>query len=389
MEKKSSKLLVIIALCGMMGSSVGICMNSLGVFYTTVAEYLGVGRGTFAMCSTLTSVSCGIFQILVSNIYSNTNFKKIYLAGVILAGLALVGMSFSRSLVMFYVLAVLLGAATSCFNTVTITTILNHSIEGNIGSLLGFIMSFSGLVGALMSPLITAVISSAGWQKGYLVLAAVMVLFNIPGLVAKLNYGEKKAKSSGKSGKLDDVMPYVYCLILSVFTNVSVGMSQHLTGFSVTRGLTAAQGSLLVSAMMIGNISFKVIAGMLSDKLGSVKTAYIISAIATAGTGLLLTQHSQLLLSVGAFGLGSLYSIPSVLAAFYIREFYGLERYTNLYAIFNLVGTACFALALSVVGYVYDFTGSYVPFLMAVLLMDLLLFVTVTLLNRKYQERGQ
>ena len=209
MEKKSSKLLVIIALCGMMGSSVGICMNSLGVFYTTVAEYLGVGRGTFAMCSTLTSVSCGIFQILISEIYSNTNFKKIYLSGVILAGLSLAGMSFSRSLWMFYVLAVLLGAATSCFNTVTITTILNHSVEGNIGSLLGFIMSFSGLVGAMMSPLITAIITKAGWQKGYLVLAMVMVLFNVPGLIAKLNYGEKKEKSTNKGGRLDDALPYV------------------------------------------------------------------------------------------------------------------------------------------------------------------------------------
>lgn len=45
MKKYPYHILVVLACCGMVGASVGLCVNAYGVFYTPLCEALGVGRG--------------------------------------------------------------------------------------------------------------------------------------------------------------------------------------------------------------------------------------------------------------------------------------------------------------------------------------------------------
>ncbi|MCF2653084.1 hypothetical protein [Anaeromassilibacillus senegalensis] len=44
-QKTIRHWLTVIACCGLAASSIGICTNAMGVFYTPVSEALGVGRG--------------------------------------------------------------------------------------------------------------------------------------------------------------------------------------------------------------------------------------------------------------------------------------------------------------------------------------------------------
>ena len=53
-EKLSRKhLIVLIALCGMLASSVGLVQNVAGIFFDPLAESLGVGRGPVALTLTI------------------------------------------------------------------------------------------------------------------------------------------------------------------------------------------------------------------------------------------------------------------------------------------------------------------------------------------------
>ena len=56
MVSKSSKhWLVLIVCCGLAASSIGVSINSSGVFYTPVSTSLGIMRGTFSMHMTIFS----------------------------------------------------------------------------------------------------------------------------------------------------------------------------------------------------------------------------------------------------------------------------------------------------------------------------------------------
>ena len=387
--KQSRKLLLILSLCGMMGASIGIAMNSLGVFYAPVSEALNVKRGTFALYTTFSSLSIAVAQMFVPKILTEKNFKKVYFGGVLLSSLSLMAMSLAKNVFHFYALAILMGIGNSCFNVVVITTILNTSITENAGGVTGLVLSFSGLVGALLSPLISGVIQSYGYPTGYLAVGAAMILFNLPGLLYPLQYRNPEKKDSNSSGQFGgNPLPFLYIGILTLFINLSVGMSQHLSGFALTRGIAASESAYLVSAMMIGNIFFKVSAGALADHIGPLKTSLSVSVLSLAGIILLLTQKSLPLLLAGAFLLGSLYAITSVLTVLFIKEIYGLEHYTSLYALANLIGSGVFALALSIIGYVYDFTSSYLPYLYGMLGMNLVMFVLFFLLAKSMRKKS-
>jgi len=60
-SKVSKHWKVLLVLCGLSASSVGICINSVGVFYAPVSESLEVLRGTFAVHATISSIDCGSY----------------------------------------------------------------------------------------------------------------------------------------------------------------------------------------------------------------------------------------------------------------------------------------------------------------------------------------
>lgn len=67
LNNKSYKHWVVVALmCSLSASSIGLCTNSIGVFYTPVSESLKVLKGTFAFHDTLSSLAIAIVSLLMS-----------------------------------------------------------------------------------------------------------------------------------------------------------------------------------------------------------------------------------------------------------------------------------------------------------------------------------
>ena len=55
MENKKHWIVLAVC-CGLAASSIGVSINSSGVFYTPVSESLGIMRGTFSMHMTIFSL---------------------------------------------------------------------------------------------------------------------------------------------------------------------------------------------------------------------------------------------------------------------------------------------------------------------------------------------
>lgn len=67
---------VLICCCGLAAASIGISINSSGVFYTPVSKSLHMLRGTFSMHMTLFSLATAIMSLFVPKIYQKFSFKK-------------------------------------------------------------------------------------------------------------------------------------------------------------------------------------------------------------------------------------------------------------------------------------------------------------------------
>lgn len=146
MSNKSTKhFLVLLVCCGLAASSIGISINSSGVFYTPVSESLGILRGSFSMHMTIFSLVTAISAFFIPKLMEKYSYKLILTVSVLVAVIATAAMAFAKTIPMFYLLGAIRGLSTSFFSIVPLTLIINQWFEKNHGLATSIVFGFSGL----------------------------------------------------------------------------------------------------------------------------------------------------------------------------------------------------------------------------------------------------
>ena len=377
-EKGNGRYLsVLICCCLMAASSVGVYTNSVGVFYTKVSAALGVGRGTFALHATLCALTSGFLCPVAARLLDRFPIRPLIAIGSALSALATAGMAAAQNVGTFYALGVLRGIGMTSFSLMIVTTLINNWFQARHGLAVGVALSFSGLAGAVFSPVFSAFIERFGWRTSFLWFAVFGFVLTVPGMLL-LRYrpqalgmvpyggepaGRAAAARAGKApGKPAIHWPLMAVLSLMTVLHTSVtGIAQHFPGMAEWLGQTAAVGAAMVSAGMIGNIASKLVIGTLSDRVGPFKASMCMIAVnAAALLGLLLAGRGSAFLLYGiAFFYGSVYSVGAVGIPLLTRRLFGAENYASAYSIITIFTSLGSASALTIIGLIYDWTGGY------------------------------
>ena len=384
--KKKNSLFTVISLCLMAASSIGLFINSLGVFFTPIAESLNEKRGSVAIFYTIIVFTNAIGSILILRLATNRNYRRIYLCGIIGTVAGLVIMANARSLALLYGGSLLVGISICTYFMVIITTIINCSFRENIGSITGIVLSFSGIAGAVFSPLLAAIISAYGWGAGFYAMALLAAVLCLPGLFADFRVEGEASQSRDResAGSSYLTAAFIFAVAMSFFFMFITAVPQHFTGIASSKGMSV--GPLLVSASMIGNIVFKLVSGALADRIGGLRTMLVIAALNIAGAILILTSGNTVICLAGAFLFGAIYSNTSVILSYFCRELFGADGYRKAYPVVVFAGNISNALAITAIGYIFDFTGSYNPALIAVVFLALAGFLMAVIGWRSRQH---
>lgn len=385
-------------MCCLAASSIGLCTNAIGVFYTPVSKSLHVLKGTFAMHATLSTLTTALTSLKMSKIIKKYNYKKILLIGSLLSSISTWMMSYSQSVYLFYILGILRGIGVGIGGMVPITVIITNWFDEKYGLATGLALSFSGLAGAIFSPLLSSWIISYGWQMTYRLMAICIFILVFPVLIVpwKINpqeenllpygYQERKDTIKIQDKKISLITISFLCMCLFTLLHTSItGISQYLSGIALSIHLSATSGAILMSLAMIGNISTKLLIGFLSDLLNPIK-AVIIMILTNCLSLLLLflgVIHQEImLLYIGSFMFGSIYSVGAVGIPMLTRYFFGNENYARTYSFIGFLTNVGSASSLTLMGYLYDFTQSYqMVFIIALCfhLINLILLVVICL----------
>jgi Sugar phosphate permease len=381
--------IVIFALAGLAAASIGICQNTPGVFYTSVSKDLNVMRGTFAFHATFSMLAIAVTSLFLPKIMKKISFRKMIMIGSCLMIISTIGMSAATNVLQFYLLAVFRGIGASLCANVPITILINRWFFKSNGTATSIALSFSGIAGAVCSPLLAWCIEHAGWQNGYLLQAGMILLFVLPAMTLPFSDDPNKEGLLPYGGHSSTSSPQIHSKQIFCFTSTAffalslfcllhtsiTGISQHLSGMAVNAGMTTETGSLLLSAAMIGNIFTKLLIGILSDHIGPIKSS-ILMIIANAISMLLLylglTTGTFLMTLMGSFLFGSVYSVGAVGIALITKSLFGGERFSLIYPKISFLVSVGSSLSLPLIGYVYDFTGSYLSALAAALIFDMI-----------------
>lgn len=398
MKNRSMKhWIVLLCCCGLAGASIGVSINTSGVFYEPVSQSLGILRGNFAMHMTIFSVVTAITALFVPRILKKVNYKVLLFIGVIVATLSTAAMSLGQSLMTFYALGAIRGMSTGLFSAVTLTMVVNNWFDEKHGLATSLVFSTSGLMGTILSPVFTKCIVLFGWQVSYLIKAAILCVLCLPALLypyhfqpqddGLLPYGyqvHNQKETTKVSGQFHyGQMAFIAFFIFGILSSFITGVTQHLPGYAQSIGLSVSTGALLLSAAMMGNIISKMIIGVLSDKIGALKATISMMILNGVSVVLLITSSSSMIMIVAAFLFGTCYSIGAVALPLLTKYFFGIENYNQVFPKISFAGNMGAAIALSLVGYVYDFFGSYYYAFLLVLIIIAICFSLLFIAHKK------
>ena len=394
MVSKSSKhWLVLIVCCGLAASSIGVSINSSGVFYTPVSTSLGIMRGTFSMHMTIFSLTTAIGALFIPRIMNKVSYKLLLTISVVIAVVATGLMAVTKSIPGFYLLGAIRGLSTGMFSIVPLTIIINNWFEKSHGLATSIVFGFSGLAGSICSPILSSFIENFGWQTVYLIKAAIILGLCLPAVLYPFHLDPQKdgflpygyveqpqdmvtqVSNSFSFTTVAFISFFVFGLLCSCITSVT----QHLPGYGQSLGYSAALGAMLLSSGMVGNIISKLIIGVLSDHLGAIKATVTMIIANTVGIILLMWGSTAWLLIIGAFLFGSCYSIGAVALPLLTKYFFGIDNYARVFPKISFASNLGAAISLSMVGYIYDFFGSYLYAFIIALAMIAVCVITLTL----------
>ena len=382
---------VLICCCGLAAASIGISINSSGVFYTPVSKSLHMLRGTFSMHMTLFSLATAIMSLFVPKLYQKFSFKKILTISVIVAVVSTAAMALGKNAISFYILGIIRGMSTSLFSIVPITMIINGWFEKKHGLATSIAFGFSGLGGTLCSPVLSSIISSFNWQMGYLLKAVILLLLCLPAVLYPFSmnakdegllpygYQEKQETAQNQTTSSFHFMSvsfisfFIFGMLISCITSVT----QHLPGYGESLGFPLTSCAILLSSGMMGNIVSKLVIGSLSDHFGEIKATLMMITVNILGIVLLIIGRSMTLLIIGAFLFGSCYSLGAVVVPLLTKYFFKTKNYARAFPTISFASNVGAAISLSMVGYIYDFFGSYIYAFIIALVM---IFVSILLL---------
>lgn len=380
-NKKFHRAWVVLIGCCFLMMALALLTTCMGFFIKPVCDALGFERGAFTIYYSIAGL-IGVFAMpMWGRIIPKIGIKPAVAIGGTGGAIFMFLFGFCKSLPAFYILGLFMGIMVAGITVLPTSILINTWFQEKRGLAMGIAMACSGVGGAVFSPVLQNIITSHGWQAGYMangvglfiltVPVALLLLKGSPAEVGLKPYGAIDDKTSSGSQQVELVGvasgtalksgPFFALALAIVILNMVTGSIQHMPAHFANIGISAAAASGIVSIIMLTVIVSKILLGIVNDRFGSlaaVTLAFILMAIGFAGFAMFKAYGTVIIFAVFyAVGLAS----TTVMAPLLTGQMFGQKDYSAIYAIIGAMGSLGLALGTPLIGVVYDKTGTYTP----------------------------
>ena len=369
--------------------AMALTTTALSFFIGPVCEELGLGRGSFTIYYSLMTAS-GAFSIpFHGQIINKKGVRGILTVSAFWIAAGLFGFSLSTKLWMFYAVAAFMGIfGTSCLSLCANVIVQQAYSSARASSLLGLVMSGSGVGGMILSMVMPGFIENFGWRTGYrllgicwlvLVLGALLLLGNIQ-LTGSV--GKRHTPVDGMTRDEAMKSPKLYLLVAVIFIlTAACGIQQQIPSVLGGFGYGTAQVSTMMSFFTAALAVGKILQGILYSRLGPARGGYIIIAVFGLSFVLLCFPGMAYPALVAlAVGMGCVTTLMPIVTRFV----FGAREYAAIWSILSTASSIGSLIATPLFGMAYDATGSYTP---AMAVSAAALFVSLPILALAFKKK--
>jgi sugar phosphate permease len=371
-------------------SLVGISFYGLPFFYDFWVQDFGWTRAMVTSGNAFGKIIVGMFAFFAGWMIDRFGPRRVMLSGILMGGIALIGLSTVTSLWQFYLFYLLNAMGYICGGPLPNQVLISRWFSSARGKAMGIAYLGIGIGGMLVPQIAKKLNIMFGWHQALMILGILMILIALPMVwfVRDNPVGKQEDIKPEPKIPLRNILkgwPFYLLLVGSMCSIGAVsGTSQNLKlFFSLDLKYTQDHSADIISLVLASSIIGRLLMGWLADRLPKKYVMILIYTLVAGSIPLLYLAATPGVIYLFAFifgiGLGGDYMIIPLMAA----ELFGVKvmgRIMGIILTFDGLGEA---FSPMLVGWLRDEGGSYANGFAALIILAVIGIIAVSFLPLK------
>jgi sugar phosphate permease len=352
---------------------VGLALYGLPLYYDFMVKEFGWSRTQVTSGNALSKLVVGpVFGFLAGWIVDRFGPRRLMMAGIVMAGGALVGLAHMSSLSTFYLFYLFNALGYVCGGPLPNQVLLSRWFDRARGKAMGFAYLGIGIGGTLVPLLSARLVAAVGWRGALQTLGILIIVLALPfAYFVREDPADSDERHAGRAPARKEPpapvgrvfrSPAFYLLAIGSMCSIAAvgGTNQHLKLFlSLDLHYSQSGAASIISTVLAFSIAGRLLMGWLSDRVPKKRVMLMIYLLIAVSIPLLFMGRSPLAMyafsAIFGLGLGGEYLIIPLMAA----ELFGVKVLGRLLGVVLTADGVAEAVAPVGIGYLHDVTGSY------------------------------
>lgn len=362
----SSKTYIIITAFLSLFALVGFAYYGLPFFFDFMVTDFGYTRAQVTSGNAVGKlVVAPIFGFLAGWMIDRYGPRRLMMLGAVLMGVALIGLSYSSSLWMFYMFYIFNALGYVFGGPLPVQVLISRWFSKNRGKAMGIAYLGIGVGGALVPLLASKLEVNLGWQQALSIIGVLIVLIALPMAFFIKDSSNAKVSSQKKEVAIPikNILKNRNFYLLAFGSMCSIGavggVGQHLKLYLTDLDFTQSQSASIFSIVLLSSLFGRVLMGWLADLINRKYVMILIYVIvAMAIMALLLPPFPgriYVFAVIFGIGLGGDYMIIPLMAG----DLFGIKALGRTMGIILVADGIAESFFPVVVGALYNDTDKY------------------------------
>ena len=344
---------------------VGLALWGLPFYYDFMVQQFGWTRAQVTSGNALSKMVVGpVFGFIAGWIIDRFGPRRVMMAGILMAGGALVGLGGVSSLGMFYFFYFFNALGYVCGGPLPNQVLLSRWFDKSRGKAMGFAYLGIGVGGATVPWISHTLVQYFGWQAALRLLGLLIVLISLPLAFLVKEAPSQADRKIAEPAEVKGAFKRIAFYLLTVGSMCSIaavsGTQQNLKLFlSLDRHYTQSDTARVLSLVLSFSIVGRLLMGWLADHFSKKYVMLLTYLLVAAGIPFLFLGETRFALyassAVFGVGLGGDYMIIPLMTA----EIFGVQFLGRLLGVILTAGGVAEAVSPWLTGRLRDATGNY------------------------------
>lgn len=393
--------IILIGISLILGLAKGAITNGSSLFLTPVSTELGIGMGNLTLYLSVGAIMTLVVLPFAGKLFEKYDVRLLLTIAIILQGGSFAAFGLMNSVWGWYIIAVPMAFGTVPITLLAGPILIARWFKTRGGLALGIMGAVAGLLNVFIQPVVGNMIELIGWRSTYISVGLGIIVLTVPVALFLLRSRpqDKNLQPLGaeqQDGQAADAsivgMAFDYAkktkafLLLASFFFIITAVASfavHIPTYLAKNGYEVAFAGTAMSMVAVGSLLGALTFGILIDRIGAKTTALgaMVMGIIAILLFMLFPTTTPLILVGGVF-FGFISASITTLAPALTTALFGTRDYSRIYSSVSVGLAVASIVALPGYGYVLDFTGSYTPAMIAVIVLLVINMLFVVLAFR-------